>query len=218
MHFDAVLFDMDGLLVDSEPIWTQVTDAFCQRRGQRYTAADEAACLGSGIGITMDYLSRTYGWPLDRDAQVDEVLDELVTHLPSAPELPGASALLEALAGSGIPLALGSSSARRVVDAALGARGWLPRFATIVSGSDVTRLKPDPEIYLTCAQRLGVAPERCVVLEDSPVGCRAARAAGAHVIAVPALPHDAQRLDRFRALADHVVPDLASALGVLGRG
>ena len=109
MHFDAVLFDMDGLLVDSEPIWTQVTDAFCQRRGQRYTAADEAACLGSGIGITMDYLSRTYGWPLDRDAQVDEVLDELVTHLPSAPELPGASALLEALAGSGIPVAVVST-------------------------------------------------------------------------------------------------------------
>lgn len=215
MHFDAVLFDMDGLLVDSEPIWTQVTDAFCQRRGQRYTAADEAACLGSGIGITMDYLSRTYGWPLDRDAQVDEVLDELVTHLPTAPEIAGASALLEHLHGR-VPLALGSSSARRVVNAALGARGWLPRFRAIVTGSDVRRLKPDPEIYLTCAQRLGVAPERCVVLEDSPVGCQAARAAGAHVIAVPARPHDDARLARFRALADEVAPSLTAALALLG--
>lgn len=215
MHFDAVLFDMDGLLVDSEPIWTHVTDAFCQRRGQRYTAADEAACLGSGIGITMDYLSRTYGWPLDREAQVTEVLDELVLHLPTAPEIPGASALLDALAAARIPIALGSSSARRVVDAALGARGWLPRFATTVSGSDVSHLKPHPEIYLTCASRLGVAPERCAVLEDSPVGCRAARAAGAHVIAVPALPHDARRLDTFSALADQVVPDLASVLALL---
>jgi len=205
----AVLVDMDGLLIDSEPLWSDVLDAFCARRGQRYTAVDAAACLGRGIDRCAEYLIATYGFEGEASAHVDEIERGFEACAGSAPACKGAEALLLALAGE-TKLALGSSSARPLVQAALGPRGWLSRFDVVVTGSDVARKKPAPDIYLEAARQLGVAPARCVVLEDSPAGCASGRAAGATVIAVT---HD---VDAVRGHADHVFPDLYAVARALG--
>jgi len=207
----AVLFDMDGLLIDSEPLWNVVTDAFCQKRGQRYTDADIAACLGHGVGHTVIHLARTYGWSIDESNPVEEILKGMIEHMPAAPAMAGAAAALDALQGL-VPLGLGSSSDSRVVQAALRGRGWLERFDVVVTGSDVKRLKPAPDIYQEAARRLRVPPSRCVVLEDSLVGCTAARAAGARVIAVPAPGSDRAA---FQDIAHQVVGDLPEAIALL---
>lgn len=207
----AVLFDMDGLLVDSEPVWVEAIDACCVRRGGRYEAVDARACMGRGIPFTAHHLSAKYGWPLEVDAYVTEVCDDFARRVHGAPACAGAEELLRGLRGRR-PVALGSSTARPLVEAALGPRGWLPLFDAMVTGSDVPRLKPAPDIYLEAARRLGQPPERCVVFEDSPVGCEAARAAGMFVVAVPGVhTHEPPR-------ADLVVASLtvgAEALGLL---
>jgi HAD superfamily hydrolase (TIGR01509 family) len=218
----AVLFDMDGLLVDSEPLWSLVTDAFCQRRGARYDAEDAAACMGRGIGRTVDYLAARYGWVAETEAHAAEISDHFAREVPGAPACAGADALLRALQGR-VPIALGSSSARRLVEAALGGKGWFSLFGAVVTGTDGHRIKPAPDIYLAAAQALGVAPVRCVVFEDSPVGCRAGRDAGAFVVAIPG-PEVIEAHHRGEAVltkifppdvADAVAPDLLSAARLL---
>ncbi len=209
MDFDGVLFDMDGLLLDTEPLWDEVIDGFCARRGQRYTEHDAARCRGRGIEQCALYLKERYGFDGEVLALVDEIDSAFERRVAAAPPMVGARELLFAAARRG-PTALGSSSARPLVEEALGARGWLSVFGAIVTGSDVAKKKPAPDIYLACAARLGVSPARCVVLEDSPVGCEAGRAAGAWVIGVG--PGDA----RLAELAHEVVPDLRTAGRRLG--
>lgn len=213
---------MDGLLVDSEPLWARVTDAFCQRRGARYDAEDAAACMGRGIGRTIEYLAARYGWQPDLEAHAAEISDDFAREVPGAPACHGADVLLRGLHGR-LPIGLGSSSARRLVEAALGGKGWFSLFGAVVTGSDGHRIKPAPDIYLATARALGVVPARCVVLEDSPVGCRAGRDAGAFVIAIPG-PEVIEAHHRGEAvlsqifppeLADAVAPDLVSAARAL---
>ncbi len=187
----------------------EAIDACCQKRGGRYEAADAKVCMGRGIPFTARHLETKYGWGLDVDAYVTEVCDDFARRVHAAPGCLGAEELLRGLRGRR-QVALGSSSTRPLVEAALGPRGWLPLFDTLVTGSDVARLKPAPDIYLEAARRLGQPPERCVVLEDSPVGCEAARAAGMFVVAVPgAHTHETPR-------ADLIVASLTDAAEVLG--
>jgi beta-phosphoglucomutase-like phosphatase (HAD superfamily) len=211
----AVLFDMDGLLIDSEPVWIVALDAFCQKRGVRYADRDVEACMGRGLPNAAKYLAITYGWELDLTAQLADMEDEFRARATTAAPMRGAPELLSALRGHR-RLALGSSTVRPLIDAALGARvlgdgrRWLDAFDAVVSGSDVANVKPAPDIFLECARRMAVHPDRCVVLEDSPAGCEAARAAGMRVIAVPASDHAA-----FAARADVFVSDLFAAAELL---
>jgi HAD superfamily hydrolase (TIGR01509 family) len=181
----AVLFDMDGLLVDSEPVWYDVESAVVARLGGVWTRADQAACLGGTMAASSRYIIERTGTSVSADELSEEMVDEMV--LRFGRDLPlhdGALPLLDALRERGVHVGLVSSSYRRLVDAALQQLG---HFDVTVAGDEVTNGKPDPEPYLTACERLGVDASRTVVLEDADTGVRSAEAAGCIVVAVPSV-------------------------------
>jgi HAD superfamily hydrolase (TIGR01509 family) len=183
----AVLFDMDGLLVDSEPVWYDVESAAVARLGGLWTPADQAACIGGTMAASCRYIIERTQASVSVDALSKEMIDEMVARFRS--DLPlhaGALELLDALQERGVPIGLVTSSYRRLVDAALDSLG-ADRFDVTVAGDEVTHGKPDPEPYLTACERLGVEPSRTVVLEDAENGVIAAEAAGCVVVAVPSV-------------------------------
>jgi beta-phosphoglucomutase-like phosphatase (HAD superfamily) len=207
----ALLFDMDGLLVDSEPLWARVEADFARVRGGDFTAAHAEQCVGRGLERTLLLMHEAFGFPVDLPRDAAEIVSGFIARAGELALKPGALALLDAAEGV-VPVALGSSSARRLVLSVLDAVGLGSRFDAVVCGDDVARTKPAPDIFLECARRLGVDPEACVVLEDSLAGVEAGRAARARVIAVPERrPFDL----RIAELADHVVGDLLEARGLL---
>jgi HAD superfamily hydrolase (TIGR01509 family) len=199
----AVLFDMDGLLVDSEPVWYDVESAVVARLGGVWTPADQAACLGGTMAASSRYIIERTGTSVSADELSEEMVDEMVVRFRrDLPLHDGALPLLDALAERGVPVGLVSSSYRRLVDAALEQLGT-DRFDVTVAGDEVTHGKPDPEPYRTACERLGVDPTRTVVLEDADTGVRSAEAAGCLVVAVPSVgPIEA-------APRRHVVPSLS---------
>jgi HAD superfamily hydrolase (TIGR01509 family) len=210
----AVLFDLDGLLVDSEPVWFEVERAVMAKLGGQWGPGDQEALIGGSLERTVAYLLTKAVRPAP--ARPDEVARWLLdgmTELVLArgvPVKPGARELLAEVAGAGIPHALVTSSARQIMDAALTATGM--RFPVTVCSEDVRRTKPDPEPYLLAAARLGVPPPGCVVLEDSPNGVAAARAAGCPVIAVPSVVIPAG--PGFVTVKSLTVVDLAMLAGI----
>jgi HAD superfamily hydrolase (TIGR01509 family) len=181
----AALFDLDGLLVDSEPAWTVAERTAFEALGGTWSPAIKAACVGRRLDDMAAELVRLSGAasaPLAVAAALDAHVADLFAR--GLPPRPGALALLDALAAARVPLALVSSTRRPLVELALRAIGP-ERFAVVVTGGDVARPKPDPEPYLLAAARLGAEPARCVVFEDSPAGVRAGLAAGCAVVAVP---------------------------------
>jgi len=182
----AVLFDLDGLLVDSEPLWFEAEGAVAARLGgSPWTGGDQQALLGGTLERTVRYL-------LDRgsvDADPAEVARWLVDSMAGLITdrglalLPGAGELHAELATAGIPVALVSSSKPEVVTAALDATGL--RFDVVITGADVANGKPHPDPYLQAAAALAADPARCVALEDSATGVASARAAGCSVVYVP---------------------------------
>jgi HAD superfamily hydrolase (TIGR01509 family) len=186
----AVLWDMDGVLVDSEPLWTVVEIELATALGGTWSAEFKAAVVGTRLDVAVPTILRSFGAP-DSAEQVAAtsawLLGRMVEHL--AAELPvvaGAAALHAALAAKGVPQALVSSSYRVLVEAVL-ALGVGP-FATTVAGDEMQHGKPQPQPYLLAAELPGVDPARCVVLEDSPPGVASGTAAGCAVVAVPTLP------------------------------
>ncbi|MDQ6648668.1 MAG: HAD family phosphatase [Actinomycetota bacterium] len=181
----AVLFDLDGLLVDSEPVWSVAEAEIMDWLGGPWNPAVKAACLGRRIDASCRELVRLAGSTV-APAEVQERLLARMAELFRAelPWRPGARELLDALAAAGVPLALVSSSYRVLVDAALEGLG-ASRFAVTLAGDEVTSPKPDPEPYLRAARGLGVSPADCVVFEDSPTGVASAEAAGCVCVAVP---------------------------------
>lgn len=187
-ELQAVLFDMDGLLVDSEPLWLEVETAIMARLGSPWGPADQAHLIGGSLPKSTDYMQRKATRPVAR-----EVLAEWLTQGMAAlirerglRLMPGAARLLAGIEAAGIPFALVTSAEREIMAATLNSIGV--RFPATVCAADVTRKKPDPEPYLRAAALLGAEPGRCVALEDSPPGLAAAHAAGCAVIAVPSVP------------------------------
>jgi HAD superfamily hydrolase (TIGR01509 family) len=183
----AVLFDMDGLLIDSEPLWLEAETAVMARLGADWTPADQAQLLGGSLVRTVRYLLGKATRPAS-PGQVAEWLMTRVTELirdRGVPLRPGARELLAEVAAAGLPHALVTSSERGFMDAVLARTGL--RFDVLVCADDVSMTKPDPEPYLLAAKLLGADPARCVALEDSPNGVASAQAAGCRVIAVPSL-------------------------------
>ncbi len=184
---DAVLFDMDGLLIDSEPLWLEAETAVMARLGADWTTADQAQLLGGSLKRTVRYLMGKAARPASPEL-VAEWLMSGVSNLVrerGVPLQPGARELLAEVAAAGLPHALVTSSERRFMDAVLARTGL--RFDVLVCANDVSMTKPDPEPYLLAAKLLGADPARCVALEDSPNGVASAEAAGCQVIAVPSL-------------------------------
>jgi HAD superfamily hydrolase (TIGR01509 family) len=213
----AVLFDLDGLLVDSEPLWFEVERAVIARLGGQWGPADQEALIGGSLHRTVGYLlEKAAQPPPGGPGQVARWLLDGMTELILArgvPVRPGARELLAEVAGAGIPHALVTSSARQIMDAALGIAGM--KFPITVCAEDVRRTKPDPEPSRLAAARLEVPAAGCVVLEDSPNGVAAARAAGCAVIAVPSVPIPPG--SGFVTVKSLTVVDLAMLADLAGR-
>jgi HAD superfamily hydrolase (TIGR01509 family) len=185
----AVLFDMDGLLVDTEPIWTIAEVELAHRLGGEFSAELKAAIVGTRLEVAVPTILSWYGGPTDPQTIADTsawVLGRMVELFVERPVVqPGVVELLAALSEAGVPTALVSSSYRVLVDAVLS--HGLGSFDLTLAGDEVLHAKPHPEPYLTAAARLGVDPRGCVVLEDSPAGVASAEAAGCAVVAVPSV-------------------------------
>jgi HAD superfamily hydrolase (TIGR01509 family) len=183
----GVLFDMDGLLVDTEPLWFEVESVVMARLGGSWGEADQQALVGGSLRRTLDYLLARATRPVSRPDVARWMVAGMVELISSrpVPALPGARELLDQVAAAGIPYALVTSSERPVMEAVLDR--LQVRFPVTVCGDDVTNSKPDPEPYLLAAVKVGAEPRQCVALEDSPNGVAAAEAAGCATVAVPSL-------------------------------
>jgi HAD superfamily hydrolase (TIGR01509 family) len=181
-----VLFDMDGLLIDSEPLWLQAETAVMARLGADWTEADQLQLLGGSLERTVRYLLAKATKPAPPQVVGEWLMSDIAERVRrGVPVRPGARELLAAVARAGLPSALVTSSERGFMNAVLASTGL--RFDVLVCADDVTATKPDPEPYLLAAKLVGVPPGDCFALEDSPNGVVSAEAAGCRVIAVPSL-------------------------------
>jgi HAD superfamily hydrolase (TIGR01509 family) len=183
----AVLFDMDGLLVDTEPLWFEVESRVMARLGGAWTHADQQALIGGSLERSVGYLLDRASHPVSREIVAQWMVAGMVDLLATrpVPVLPGARRLVAEVAAAGLPHALVTSSERVVMDAVLAQ--LTISFPVTVCGEDVSATKPSPEPYLLAAARLGADPRRCAAIEDSPNGVASAEAAGCLTIAVPSL-------------------------------
>jgi len=206
---DAVLFDLDGVLTDSEPWWQDVRIEFATAHGRPWTHDDQAAVMG---GNSAEW-SATMRSRLDLEgmtaAEIEQaIVDGVVERYRTRPSpvIPGAVDAVRRVAATR-PVAIASSSHRAVIEAAVDALGLHDVFGAIVSSDEVPRAKPAPDVYLRAASLLGVGADRAVVVEDSLNGVRAGKAAGAYVVLVPnpSVPPAGDA----RAIADLVLDSLA---------
>ena len=182
---EAVVFDLDGVIVDSEHVWDEVREELARERGGRWHDRAQTDMMGMSSPEWSRYMHDVIGLP-ESPAEIDaevvrRMLDSYTEHLPL---VDGAVEAVSRLAGS-FRLALASSSNRPVIDVVLEVSGLAPLFEATVSSEEVERGKPAPDVFLEAAARLAVAPERCAAVEDSGNGIRAAHAADMRVLAIP---------------------------------
>jgi HAD superfamily hydrolase (TIGR01509 family) len=206
-RFRAVVFDMDGLLLETELLWHQAETELFARHGGECTWDDKMAVIGSSYDFTAEYFAQRLGFPPERGvALVEEMVALMHEQLRrQVDSRPGAVELVERLRGR-TRLGLASNSPRHLVDAALATARIGDAFDTIVTSDDVQRSKPAPDIYLVACERLGVSPADALALEDSASGIAAAKAAGLTCIAVP------QFVETDVSAADRVIDSLEELL------
>jgi HAD superfamily hydrolase (TIGR01509 family) len=182
-----VLFDMDGLLVDTEPLWFETEIEVMARLGAPWTKEDQEALLGGSMERTVGYLLAKATRPAPPADVARWMMEGMLNRAADGRIVvrPGARELLAEVAAAGVPYALVTSSQREFAEAVLVGAGF--RFPVTVTGEDVARTKPDPEPYRLAAKLLDVDPAACVAIEDSPNGVVSATEAGCRVIAVPSL-------------------------------
>jgi HAD superfamily hydrolase (TIGR01509 family) len=205
---DAVVFDNDGLLLDTESVWTRAEEDLFERRGLEFTPADKRQLVGTSAEIAGGILERRLGEP-GRAAELIEELNALVVaELEHGVEvMVGARELLERLRERGTPLGLVSNSPLRFVQRSIEIVGLGHHFDVILSAHEVAAPKPAPDPYLEACRRLGVEPGPSVVaLEDSPTGVAAARAAGLTVIGVPSI--EGVALEEAHHLAESLLDEV----------
>jgi HAD superfamily hydrolase (TIGR01509 family) len=201
---EAIVFDMDGVLIDSEPVWERVRRQFVATHGGRWAEDAQDRLMGMSTAEWSAYLSEDFGLRLPPRQVAELVIEsmraEYEAHLPL---LPGAVDAVRSLSARW-PLAVASSAPKSLIEAVLDASGLRPAFTAAVSSEEVPRGKPAPDVYLEAAKRLGVPPASCAAVEDSSNGLRSAAAAGLAVIAVPRpdYPPAAEALDHARLVLD----------------
>jgi HAD superfamily hydrolase (TIGR01509 family) len=182
---EAVIFDLDGVLLESEEVWDAVREAFVGERGGRYDAEVQRAMMGMSSLEWSRYLHDVAGVPdAPEEINAEIVRRMLVTYGERLPLVPGAVATVRRI-GERFPLGLASSSNRVLIDRVLEVSGLGPLFRATVSSEEVQHGKPAPDVYLEAAGRLGVPPDRCAAIEDSHGGIRSAHAARMRVVAIP---------------------------------
>jgi HAD superfamily hydrolase (TIGR01509 family) len=213
----AVMFDMDGLLVDSEPLWFRAENAVMERLDGSWAEADQHVLVGGSMETTVSYLLSKAGRPAEPAAVASWLVTAMVGLLASEPlpVLPGALEMLGQVQEAGLPHALVTSSEPEIVEAVLSRLG-AATFPVTVCAADVAHAKPDPEGYLLAAAKLGVDPRACVALEDSQNGVRAAEAAGYHAVAVPSIVPVPAKPGRIvlSSLAGVTLAELAARTGL----
>jgi len=181
----AVVFDLDGVLLDSEQLWDDVREGLARERGGRWHEGAQAEMMGMSSREWSVYMHDRIGLPEPPDEISAEVVQRMLErYRHELPLIPGAVDAVERIAARW-PLGLASSSNRELIDAALEAAALARHFRVTVSSEEVERGKPAPDVYLEAARRLEVAPEHCAAIEDSQNGIRSGKAAKMRVIAIP---------------------------------
>lgn len=207
---DAVVFDNDGLLLDTESVWTRAEHDLFERRAIEFTAEHKRELVGTSAEIAGEILERRLGEPGRARELIEELNELVVAELEHGVEaMVGARELLRELKQRGTPLGLVSNSPLRFVQRSLEIVGFVNRFDVVVSAHEVAAPKPAPDPYFEACRRLGVEPGPSVVaLEDSPTGVAAAKAAGLTVIGIPSL--DGIALEEAHLLANSLLDDVVS--------
>ena len=203
---EAVVFDMDGVILQSEEVWDEVRERYVRERGGRYDAEVQRALMGMSSTEWSRYLHEHAGVADEPEAINEEVVRRMLeTYRGRLPLIDGSLEAVRRI-GERWPLALASSSNRPLIDAVLEVAGLSRWFRATVSSEEVARGKPAPDVYLEAARRLGVEPTACAAVEDSHGGIRSAKAAGMRVVAIPnpSYPPD----DDALSLADVVLPTI----------
>ena len=207
MTVEAVVFDLDGVIVDSEQVWDDVREAYVRATGGTYTDHSARDMMGMSSLEWSRYMAESLGVPGTPEEINAAIVERMLERYGEAPPLlPGAVDAVRRI-GARVPLAIASSSNRELIDVVVRASGLAGDFVATVSSEEVPRGKPSPDVYLEAARRLGAVAARCGAVEDSHNGIRSAKAAGMRVVAVPN-PHYPPD-DEALALADAVVPSIA---------
>jgi HAD superfamily hydrolase (TIGR01509 family) len=208
MNFEAIIFDMDGLLVDSETVWMECEQTVLAKRGKQWDFHVQGHLIGMRIRDYMQPMIEGYGL---EDDTPESLADDLITTmvgliLHKVVAKPGAHEMIAYVSERGLPCAIASSSPLAIINAIVDSQGWRDVLHIHASGEEVVHGKPAPDVYLLAAERIGVNPLRCLALEDSPNGARAAVAAGMTCYAVPDLAHT--QPERFDGVTPHLFNSL----------
>jgi len=216
----AVVFDLDGVILQSEEVWDEVRGRYVVEHGGRYGAAAQRAMMGMSAPEWSRYLGEELGVPgTPEEISADLVRLMVARYREELPQIPGAREAVERLAERW-PLGLASSSNRPLIDAALELAGLSRLFEATVSSEEVARGKPAPDVYLEAARHLGVPATRCAAVEDSHSGIRSAKSAGMLAIAVPnaSFPPDAEALELADLVLDSIDELTVDAVAGLAAG
>lgn len=183
----CVLFDLDGVLLDTEPLYTEATQAIVGRYGKTYDWSLKSHTMGRDARLTARFILERLAIPLSPEEFLAARAPVLEALLAASPVMPGAERFVRELQARRVPMAVATSSDRHLYELKTKPHAFFDAFQAIVCGDDsrVTAKKPAPDIFLAAARDLAMSPERCVVIEDSPAGVEAALAAGMRVIALP---------------------------------
>lgn len=181
-----ILFDLDGVLLDTEPLYTQASQRVVAPFGRTYDWSLKAEVMGRPALVSARVIVERLGLPITPEEYLKRRLDELLPLFERVPEVPGAGDFVRSLVSEGRRMAVATSSDSSLFSLKTGHHSWFSSFGVVVCGDDpeLSNPKPAPDIFLLAAARLGVRPEDCVVFEDSPSGVKAGVAAGMKVIAI----------------------------------
>ena len=215
---EAVVFDCDGVLIDSEPVWEDVRREFVADHGGRWLPDTQDRLMGMSTSEWSAYMATDLGVGMSPQEVATAVISAMAArYAEHLPLMPGAVAAVTALAGRW-PLAVASSAPQSLIEVVLDASGLRSSFQVALSSERVPRGKPAPDVYLAAVRRLGHAPDACAAIEDSSNGLRSAAAAGLAVIAVPhpAYPPAPDALARARLVLSSLAELTLDAVAALG--